>query len=62
MFKQYVIVMMLSLSLVGCGKVDRLGAALTGSSRLCVDGVVYLQFTSGASVAYSPDGKIQTCK
>lgn len=59
---KYVLLVMLSLSLVGCGKFDRLGASLTGSSRLCVDGVVYLQFTSGASVAYSPDGKIQTCK
>jgi len=56
-----IVVGLLSIMLVGCGKFDRLGAAITGSSRLCVDGVVYLQFTSGASVAYSPDGKILTC-
>lgn len=49
-------------SLVGCGVVDRGVASLTGESSLCVGGVKYLQFTSGASVAYTPDGKIETCK
>lgn len=50
------------LTLVGCGSADRLIGSVTGFARTCVDGVLYLQFTSGASVAYSQDGKIKTCK
>ena len=37
-------------------------AEYTGYSRICVDGVEYLQFTSGASVAYNTDGRIKLCK
>lgn len=50
------------LSLAGCGKVDRSIASLTGFARSCVDGVLYYQFTSGVTVAYSPDGKVRTCQ
>ena len=46
----------------GCGRVERDIAGLTGFSRICIDEVLYYQFTSGASVAYTPDGKIRTCK
>ena len=43
----------IAVTLPGCGKLDRLYAAYTGqASESCVDGVVYLQFTSGASVKY----------
>lgn len=56
------IVLALLLSIVGCGSADRLIGSVTGFARTCVDGVLYLQFTSGASVAYSPDGKVRTCK
>lgn len=28
---------------------------------VCQGGVEYLQFSSGVSVAYTPDGKIKTC-
>lgn len=51
-----------AISLAGCGAIDRQLAALTGdASKTCVDGVEYLQFTSGVSVAYTKDGKIKTC-
>ena len=30
--------------------------------RFCVNGVSYLQFPSGVTVEYTPDGKIKTCK
>jgi hypothetical protein len=30
-------------------------------SRVCVAGVSYLQFTSGASVEWTPGGKVKTC-
>jgi hypothetical protein len=52
----------LILLLTGCGVTDRVGAGLSGFSRICVDGVQYLQFTSGATVAYGPDGKVKVCK
>ena len=50
------------LSLFGCGKFDLISAKVTGYSSQCVDGVQYLQFSSGASVAYNPNGTIKTCK
>jgi hypothetical protein len=37
-------------------------AQYTGHSSICIDGVEYIQFMSGASVAYTPDGKIKVCK
>jgi hypothetical protein len=49
------------LSLGACGAWERATATYTGYSRMCVAGVSYLQFTSGASVEYTPDGKVRTC-
>lgn len=48
-------------ALSGCGWFDRATATATGYARVCVDGVEYLQFTSGTTVAYSSDGKVKTC-
>lgn len=50
------------ITLAGCGAWDRTVATYTGIAHTCVDGVEYLQFTSGASVAYTTDGRIKTCK
>ena len=47
--------------LSACGAGDRLGAHLTGYTKICVDGVTYLQFTSGASVQIDKNGKVITC-
>lgn len=49
------------LLLAGCGKVNRIIAHTVGYATVCVDGVEYLQFPSGASVKYGPDGKIVLC-
>lgn len=49
------------LALAGCGAFERYTASITGYSRVCVDGVSYLQFTSGATVEYRPDGSIKRC-
>lgn len=46
----------------GCGSAERMGATLTGYSLVCVKGVSYVQFTSGASVQYDQTGKVVTCK
>ena len=48
--------------LVGCGRVERTIANVTGYSTQCIDGVEYIQFASGASVAYNADGSIKKCK
>jgi hypothetical protein len=44
-----------------CGKFARIAGTVTGSYSICVDGVSYLQFTSGVSVEYTQDGKIKNC-
>lgn len=51
----------LTLVTVGCGFLDRKIAGYTGHSTTCIDGVRYIQFTSGASVKYTKDGRIETC-
>lgn len=44
------------------GKFHRQVANLTGYSDYCIGGVEYIQFVSGATVKYKPDGTISTCK
>lgn len=54
--------LLIALALTGCGWFDRQVAGVAGgATKTCVDGVEYLQFTSGASVAYTPEGKVKTC-
>ena len=56
-------ILSICILLSACGYTDRKLAAFTGgASKTCVDGVEYLQFTSGASVAYNKDGTIKTCE
>lgn len=50
------------LLLTGCGAWERSVASFSGWSSVCVNGVSYLQFVSGVTVEYTPDGKIKTCK
>lgn len=61
MFKKLIVLLTLSLGLSGCGYFERMTATATGYSTQCINGVEYLQFTSGASVAYTSEGKIKTC-
>jgi hypothetical protein len=52
-----------ALVLTGCGWFDRYVVAnATGYSRTCVEGVVYLQFPSGATPQYNIDGSLKGCK
>lgn len=61
--KKILCLSILSLVLSGCGKIDREIAKVTGSgAKTCVDGVMYLQFTSGATVMYNKDGTIKLCQ
>ena len=57
-----IIMICLAAVLSACGAVDRQVAALTGYSKVCVDGVVYLQFTSGSAVQVDAMGKPVVCK
>lgn len=58
-----VFVSLLCMSLVGCGWFDRYSATVTGSaSKVCVDGVTYLQFTSGVAVQVDKTGKPVECQ
>lgn len=57
-----IITVVLALSLTGCGWFDRyVTANVTGNAQSCIDGVMYIQFPSGATVKYKPDGKVWTC-
>ena len=51
----------ISTQIQGCGSCSRSVANITGVSHECVDGVEYLQFPSGVSVAYNSDGSIKQC-
>ncbi len=51
----------LVLGLTACGKVEQMTAHYTGYSKICVDGVSYIQFTSGATVQYNRENKVVTC-
>lgn len=61
--KKLSLLIIAGLMLTGCGKVDRVASAFTGDpSRVCVAGVTYLQFTSGAAVMVDATGKPVTCR
>lgn len=57
-------VLLLAVFLVsGCGWWDRTKSYYTGdASEVCIDGVVYLQFTSGSSVKYDRSGRVVVCE
>lgn len=50
-----------SVALSGCGWLDRRVASVTGYTKVCVDGVTYLQFTSGATVQVDRTGRPVAC-
>jgi uncharacterized protein YceK len=60
--KKLVFALFILTLLVGCGKVDKTVANLTGYSEKCIDGVLYYRFSSGATVAWNPDSTVKTCK
>lgn len=58
---KYLLVLLFLLIISACGSFQRGIATYTGYSKICVDGVEYLQFTSGASVSYNINGTIKVC-
>lgn len=51
----------IAIILSGCGAVSHGMAGLTGYSKVCVDGVSYLQFASGVTVQYDRLGNVAEC-
>lgn len=61
--KKLIMVVLMGMVLTGCGQLDKAKVALTGQpSKTCVDGVTYLQFTSGATVQLDINGKVVGCR
>jgi len=58
---KYIMIAALAMSLAGCGKLDQIEAHYTGYSKICVDQVQYIQFTSGAAVQVDANGKPIGC-
>lgn len=57
------IVIFVAVLVSGCGAADRFAAGVTGgAAKTCVDGVTYLQFTSGATVQVDRTGKPVACQ
>lgn len=51
-----------TLSLSGCGYIKRSISGWTGdATKTCVDGVTYLNFTTGTTVQYDRNGKVVPC-
>jgi uncharacterized protein YceK len=60
--RKILVMLALATILSGCGSMDRSLAKLTGdATKTCVDGVTYLQFTSGAAVQVDRDNKPVPC-
>lgn len=60
---KFVVLLSLAVTLTGCGYVDRMVGGITGNaSKTCIDGVTYLQFTSGATTQVDTNGKPVACK
>lgn len=55
-------IMLVCLGLTGCGAYSREVAKWTLYNKVCVEGVSYIQFPSGASPDMTLDGKIKACK
>ena len=57
-----VLIILTAYSFLTSGFFKRKVAVYTGYSEICIDGVKYIQFISGASVKYNLDGSIHLCK
>lgn len=60
--KEIIVALIAVVMLCGCGQLDRSIASVTGNAESCIDGVTYIQFTSGACVKVDINGKPVGCK
>jgi hypothetical protein len=54
-------VIALAVSLSGCGQVQRAQAHWFGHTKVCVDGVTYIQFPTGTTVQRDRQGNVVPC-
>lgn len=58
-----IFLLIILICLMGCGNLKRWASGITGDpSEYCYKGVKYLQFPSGATVAFDQDGKVSKCQ
>jgi len=58
-----ILIAALAATLTGCGWYERkVVANITGYTKICVEGVTYLQFSSGATPQLNIDGRPVACK
>jgi hypothetical protein len=57
-----VLIGLTALALTSCGYVDRVAANVSGYSKICVEGVTYLQFPSGVTPQVNLEGLPVSCQ
>jgi hypothetical protein len=63
----FLIIVLLLVTILGLGyfksgKFQKTKAEYLGYSEICIEGVTYLQFSSGATVKYNKDGSLAACQ
>ncbi len=59
--KLIILLITILFTIMGCGSYKQITAAATGYSKVCVDGVTYLQFASGVTVQVDQNNKPVSC-
>jgi uncharacterized protein YceK len=60
--KNFLLYLTMTVLLSGCAQCWRsVDLETTGWAQVCINGVTYYQFRSGAFVGYNPDGSIKKC-
>lgn len=59
---KYFVIIATALVLTGCGAIQRQEAHWAGRTKVCVDGVTYLQFPTGTVEQRTIDDKLVACK
>jgi hypothetical protein len=58
-----ILIAAMSVTLAGCGWYEqKVVANITGYSKVCVEGVTYLQFSSGVTPQVNLEGRPVSCK
>ena len=60
--KKTLILVIVLLTMTSCGRFGRWWAGVSGYSTECVDGVEYLQFVSGVTPKFKPNGSLSLCE
>lgn len=61
-FMKALLICLCIVLMTGCGMWERTKAKYTGYSKVCVDNVTYLQFSSGVTPQLDTNGNVVVCK